>query len=62
MYRVKVIADSTGEFVGNQVTFATIGEAEDYGANLAWRWTAVRDWRVFEITDRGDIAIERSAA
>jgi hypothetical protein len=57
-YRVKVIADSSGEFVGNGLTFASIEEAKKYGRDLAWRWTAVREWKVFEITENGDLAIE----
>jgi hypothetical protein len=30
----------------NGVRFSTHAEAEAYGANLALRWTAVRDWTV----------------
>ena len=47
-YKGQVIADSSGEWVNNAVRFATRKEAEDYMADLAWRWTAVRDTRVVE--------------
>lgn len=45
-YKVEVIADSSGEWVGNQLEFDTKEQAEDYAKDLAWRWTAVREWRV----------------
>lgn len=47
-YKVEVIADSSGEWAGNALRFATRESAETYARNLAWRWTAVRDTRVVE--------------
>jgi len=46
MFKVQVIADASGEWVGNQLTFATDAEARNYAEALAWRWTAVPRWRV----------------
>jgi hypothetical protein len=47
-WKAEVIADSSGEFVGNGLAFATKEEAELYVADLARRWTLVRDTRVIE--------------
>jgi hypothetical protein len=47
-YAAEVIADSTGNWVGNGLRFATKEEAEAYALDLQWRWTAVRDIRVVE--------------
>ncbi len=45
-YRIEVIADSSGQWCGNGLTFDTKAAAEEYAQDLAWRWTAVRQWRV----------------
>lgn len=50
-YAAEVIADSTGKWVGNQMRFATKGEATMYVSDLAMRWTAVRETRVVESAD-----------
>jgi hypothetical protein len=50
-YGVEVVADSSGEWVGNQFRMATREKAEEYGRDLAARWTAVREWRVVESMD-----------
>ena len=47
-YKVEVIADNSGKWVGNGLTFDTVVEAETYACDLAWRWTAVRKWRVVD--------------
>jgi len=47
-FKVEVIADSSGEWVGNQLRFATKEEAEAYGRDLFSRWTLVREYRVVE--------------
>ncbi len=53
MFKVEVIADNSGEWVGNALTFDTMEKAEDYARNLSMRWTAVRQWRVWDIeTDK----------
>lgn len=50
-YEPQVIADSSGEFVGNALRFATREEAEHYVRDLSMRWTAVRETRVVESGD-----------
>jgi hypothetical protein len=47
-YRVEVIADSSGKWVGNGCRFATRDEAEAYGRDLSRRWILVREYRVVE--------------
>jgi len=47
-FKAEVIADMSGEWVGNALRFATREEAERYADDLAWRWTLVRDTRVVE--------------
>ena len=48
-YKVEVIADSSGTWASNGLTFDTKEEAERYALNLFDRWTAVREWRVIEV-------------
>lgn len=50
-YTSEVIADSTGKWCGNAVRLASKEEARQYGDDLMWRWTAVREVRVVESTD-----------
>lgn len=50
-YAVEVIADNSGEFVGNAIRLATEVEAVAYGRDLAGRWMLVREWRVVESED-----------
>lgn len=50
-FKAEVIADGSGEFVGNGLRFASREEAEAYARDLSWRWLAVRDWRVIESDD-----------
>lgn len=50
-YKVEVQADSSGTWAGNGLRFATEDVAKAYGEDLAYRWTAVREWRVVESTD-----------
>ena len=47
-WKPEVIADSTGQWVPNGLAFATKAEAEAWARDLAWRWTAVRDYRAVE--------------
>jgi len=44
-FRAEVIADRSGKFVGNELTFATEAEATAYVRDLMWRWTTVTDTR-----------------
>ena len=48
-FLVEVIADNSGRWVGNGLTFPTHADAETYAVNLATRWTLVREWRVVEV-------------
>lgn len=50
-YKTEVIADNSGEWVGNGLRFATRQQAETYVADLAMRWTQVRETRVIETSD-----------
>jgi hypothetical protein len=47
----EVIADATGEWLGNGLRFATEAEALASAPNLAGQWFAVRDWRAVESDD-----------
>jgi hypothetical protein len=48
--RIGVIADSSGKYVHNALTFDTAAKAVDYGADLSCRWTLVQSFRV-ELAD-----------
>jgi hypothetical protein len=48
MYKVEVIADRSGKWCGNGLTFETQEQARAYAVDLMWRWTAVTDWRVVD--------------
>lgn len=50
-FKPEVIADSSGEWVGNALRFATKEEAEANVLDLSCRWMAVRQTRVVESTD-----------
>lgn len=45
-FKVEVIADASGEWISNGLRFDTEEQAKSYAEDLAWRWTAVRNWRV----------------
>ena len=46
MFKVEVIADNSGEWASNAKRFDTVEQANEYGSDLAIRWTLVREWRV----------------
>jgi hypothetical protein len=50
-FKSEVIADSTGQWCGNALRFATQEEADIYGRDLASRWISVRETRVVQSTD-----------
>ena len=50
-FAAEVIADSSGNFVGNALRFATESEAMMYAADLHRRWTAVSEFRVVPSAD-----------
>ncbi len=49
MYKVEVIADSSGNWCGNGLTFDTESDAEAYARELYYRWTLVQEWRVVKV-------------
>jgi hypothetical protein len=49
-FRVEVIADRSGKWCGNAVSFDTADDAECYALALLDRWTAVERWRVVNST------------
>ena len=51
MFKVEVIADTSGTWAGNALTFPTIAEGNTYARDLYSRWTAVREWRVVRLAD-----------
>ena len=50
-FKPEVIADSSGQWCGNALRFATREEAEANVQNLMMRWFAVRETRVVESDD-----------
>ena len=50
-YAPQVIADSSNQWTGNGLRFATKEEAEANVRNLANRWFLVRETRVIETND-----------
>jgi len=48
-YKVEVIADRSGKWCGNGLTFDTRETAEWYARDLAGRWFMVEQWRVVEV-------------
>jgi uncharacterized heparinase superfamily protein len=61
-WKPEVIADRSGKWVGNACCFATEAEAKHYAADLAYRWTAVRDSRVVESADPVNYVWDASGA
>jgi len=51
-FKVEVIADSSGKWVGNLLRFSTEEDAKTYARDLAQRWTAVLDHRVVPSEDK----------
>ena len=47
-YKIEVIADSSGQWAGNAMRYATYEEAEAAARDLASRWVLVLEWRVVE--------------
>ncbi|MHC4698974.1 MAG: hypothetical protein ACYTFQ_00205 [Planctomycetota bacterium] len=45
-YIAEVIADNSGQWVGNGLTFATVAQAHGYVSDLSMRWFNVRETRV----------------
>lgn len=49
-FKVEVIADGSGKWCGNTLTFPSVELARAYGSDLFSRWTAVRQVRVVDTT------------
>ena len=47
-YKIEVITDSSGQWAGNAMRYATYEEAEAAARDLASRWVLVLEWRVVE--------------
>lgn len=47
-WKMEVKADTSGQFCGNALRFATQIEAEQYAQDLKSRWTLVTAWRVLQ--------------
>lgn len=65
-FRAEVIADRSGKFVGNELTFATEAEATAYVRDLMWRWltvtdtrTVAGDWPVTHMWNDGSMKAQR---
>jgi hypothetical protein len=54
MYKVEVIADNSGQWVGNGLRFETEQKAKEYASDLFSRWTAVRETRVVKVEEQGE--------
>jgi hypothetical protein len=50
-FKVEVIADNSGKWCGNSLTFDTLESAHAYATDLFSRWTAVREWRILDSRD-----------
>jgi hypothetical protein len=50
-WKPEVIADASGEWVGNALRFATKEEAYENARDLSYRWILVRDFRAVESDD-----------
>ena len=50
-WKPEVVTDSSGQWNGNAVRFATAKEAEEYVADLAFRWILVRGTRIVPSDD-----------
>jgi hypothetical protein len=61
-WKSEVIADNSGQWVGNGLRFATPAEARDYVWDLSMRWTLVRDTRVVESNDPVNYKMEGGKA
>ena len=55
-FKVEVIADLSGKWCGNGISFEAAADAAAYAQDLARRWTLVRAWRV---TSLGGVVEER---
>lgn len=47
-YKVEVLADNSGHWASNALSFDSVDSAESYARDLWARWTAVKAWRVVD--------------
>ena len=52
-FKVEVIADNSGEWCGNALTFPTREKAREYARDIYNRWILVRETRVVECETEG---------
>lgn len=57
-YKVEVIADDSGKWCSNALRFDSVDDAETYGYDLAFRWTLVTLWRVYDTVDNKSVCEE----
>jgi hypothetical protein len=50
-WKPEVQTDNTGNWYDNALRFETEQEAYENAADLAWRWTSVRDYRAAQSSD-----------
>jgi len=50
-FKVEVLVAGESEWASNALRFATKKEAEDYGADLWRRWTAVKKYRIVVVDE-----------
>ena len=55
MFKYQVIADNSGKWAGNAMTYDTIEEAIDGAKDLMSRWMLVTDWRIVTVNDETEI-------
>lgn len=51
-YRVQVVADSSGEWVGNAMRYRSHDEADNAGKDLLCRWLLAQRYRVVPSDDQ----------
>ena len=51
MFKVEVIADDSGKWCGNAMTYDTVDLAREAAISLHSRWMLVRTWRVVRVAD-----------
>ncbi len=57
MFRAEVIADSSGKFCGNGLTFNTIAEAQTYVSDLMSRWILVTQTRIIDMESEAVVMV-----
>ena len=58
-FKVEVVADNSGKFYGNGLTFETQSEAKDYAKDLMSRWLLVTNWQIVKQRNGFEEIVER---